>query len=118
VLRGSVRKAERSCGSPPQLVNVADGYDLWSERFDRGPEDVRDPGGDRPNRSLIGCRWPDRSADGHLLAHTETLESLPPLPQAVGSLQAGVAIWHGSKRSRRPELDPEYALASAGLADP
>jgi len=40
VLEGSVRKAGAQLRITAQLVNVADGYDLWSERFDRGPEDV------------------------------------------------------------------------------
>src|SRR5947208_12684200 len=40
VLEGSVRKAGAQLRITAQLVNVADGYDPWSERFDRGPEDV------------------------------------------------------------------------------
>ena len=30
----------KSCGSPPSFINVADGYHLWSERFDREMTDV------------------------------------------------------------------------------
>src|SRR2546426_1084418 len=40
VLEGSVRKAGAQLRITAQLVNVADGYHLWSERFDREPEDV------------------------------------------------------------------------------
>src|SRR5213079_3311572 len=40
VLEGSVRKAGAQLRITAQLVNVADGYDLWSERFDREPRDV------------------------------------------------------------------------------
>ena len=40
VLEGSVRKAGNRVRISAQLVNVANGYDLWSERFDRELEDV------------------------------------------------------------------------------
>jgi serine/threonine protein kinase/tetratricopeptide (TPR) repeat protein len=40
VLEGSVRKAGDRLRITAQLVNVADGYHLWSERFDREMKDV------------------------------------------------------------------------------
>ena len=40
VLEGSVRKAGTRLRITAQLVNVADGYRLWSERFDRQMEDI------------------------------------------------------------------------------
>ena len=40
VLEGSVRKSENKLRITAQLINVADGYHLWSERFDREMEDV------------------------------------------------------------------------------
>ncbi len=40
VLEGSVRKAGNRLRITAQLVNVADGYHLWSDRFDRQLEDV------------------------------------------------------------------------------
>ena len=40
VLEGSVRKAGTRLRVTAQLVNVADGYHLWSERYDRELEDV------------------------------------------------------------------------------
>jgi serine/threonine protein kinase/Tfp pilus assembly protein PilF len=40
LLEGSVRKAGNRVRISAQLVNVADGYHLWSERFDREMEDV------------------------------------------------------------------------------
>jgi len=40
VLEGSVRKAGNRLRITGQLVNVADGYHLWSERFDREMDDV------------------------------------------------------------------------------
>ncbi len=40
VLEGSVRKMGNKLRISAQLVNVADGYHLWSERYDREMEDV------------------------------------------------------------------------------
>jgi eukaryotic-like serine/threonine-protein kinase len=40
VLEGSVRKAGDRLRITAQLVNVADGYQVWSQRFDRRLEDV------------------------------------------------------------------------------
>jgi adenylate cyclase len=40
VLEGSVRKAGSRLRVTAQLINVADGYHLWSERFDRSIKDV------------------------------------------------------------------------------
>ena len=40
VLDGSVRKAGRRLRITVQLVNVADGYQLWSERYDRQLADI------------------------------------------------------------------------------
>jgi tetratricopeptide (TPR) repeat protein len=40
VLEGSVRKAGNKVRVTAQLINVSDGYHLWSQRFDRDLEDV------------------------------------------------------------------------------
>ena len=40
VLEGSVRKAGSRLRITAQLVNVADGYHLWSEKYDRELEDI------------------------------------------------------------------------------
>ncbi|NOY06579.1 MAG: protein kinase [Chlorobi bacterium] len=40
LLEGSVRKANNRLRITAQLINVADGYHLWSERFDREMKDV------------------------------------------------------------------------------
>jgi serine/threonine-protein kinase len=40
VVEGSVRKAGNRLRITAQLINVADGYHLWSERYDRQMEDV------------------------------------------------------------------------------
>ncbi len=40
VLEGSVRKAGKRVRITAQLINVVDGYHLWSERYDRDLDDV------------------------------------------------------------------------------
>lgn len=40
VLEGSVRKADNKLRITAQLVNVADGYHLWSEKYDRDLHDI------------------------------------------------------------------------------
>ena len=40
VLEGSLRKAGNRLRITAQLINVADGYHLWSERYDREMEDI------------------------------------------------------------------------------
>ena len=40
VLEGSVRKAGNRIRITAQLINIADGYHLWSEKFDREMQDI------------------------------------------------------------------------------
>jgi serine/threonine-protein kinase len=40
LLEGSLRKAGRQMRVTAQLINVADGYHLWSETYDRGVDDI------------------------------------------------------------------------------
>jgi serine/threonine protein kinase/Tfp pilus assembly protein PilF len=40
ILEGSIKKAGNRLRITAQLVNVADGYHLWSERYDRDMEDI------------------------------------------------------------------------------
>jgi len=40
VLEGSIRKAENKIRITSQLVNVSDGYQIWSEKYDRDLNDI------------------------------------------------------------------------------
>ena len=42
ILEGSVRKAGKKIRISVQLINVADGYNLWSEKYDHELEDIFD----------------------------------------------------------------------------
>jgi len=121
VLEGSVRRAGDRLRITAQLINVADGFHLWSERFDREMDDVfaiQDEIAaaitDTFKVSLLG----ERTASTQL-RHSEDLEAyqlylkgryfqaqrLEGLAEAVGFFQQAV------------ERDPHYALAHAGLAE-
>ena len=50
VLEGSVRKAGDKLRITTQLINVADGYHLWSETYDRDMKDILAVEGDVAQR--------------------------------------------------------------------
>ena len=121
VLEGSVRRAGTRLRITAELVNAADGYQLWSERYDRQLEDVFDIQ-DEIART-IADRLEVTLAGG---------QQTPLATRATDNLKAYEAYVKGRgllyKRGRfildaltcfeqAVELDPSYALAWAGLAD-
>jgi eukaryotic-like serine/threonine-protein kinase len=121
VLEGSVRKAGNRIRITAQLINVANGFQLWSERYDREMEDIFAVQ-DEIARSIADRLKVTLKADQqHSLvqAGTDNLEAYQlylkgrgllyqrgrGLPLALDCFQRAVA------------LDAEYALAWAGLAD-
>ena len=121
ILEGSVRRAGNHLRITAQLVSVADGYHLWSERYDREMKDVFDIQDDIA-RSIV-----DRlkiSLEGHRLgplikAGTKNLEAYQLCLKGRALLnKRGSAIPHGLQCLQRAVmLDAEYALAWVGLAD-
>ena len=121
VLEGSVRKAGKRLRITADLVNAADGYQLWSERYDRELEDIFEI------QDEIARTIADR------LEVTLTGGKQAPLAtRATDNLKAYEAYLKGRgllyKRGRfivdalkcfeeAVELDPDYGLAWAGLAD-
>jgi serine/threonine protein kinase/Tfp pilus assembly protein PilF len=122
VLEGSVRKAGNKLRVTAQLINVADGYHLWSERYDRELEDVfviQDEISlaivDKLKVKLLGDE-----KEKMLKRYTQNLE-------AYDLYLKGRYHWN----RRTPEAlkkamvhfeqviqkDPNYALAYTGLAD-
>ena len=121
VLEGSVRKAGAQLRITAQLVNVADGYHLWSQRFDREPEDVfaiqEEIARTIAERLQVSLAGSDQKT--LVRPHTENLEAYQLYLKGRALLyKRGVAIWQALEAFRAAlELDPQYALASAGLAD-
>jgi tetratricopeptide (TPR) repeat protein len=120
VLEGSVRKAGNRVRIMAQLINVADGYHIWSERYDRDLKDIFEVQDDiaraitdRLKVSLKAGQQPSAKAGtGNLEAYQLYVKGRELLyrrglhiRQAAQCFEQAVA------------LDPRYALAWSGLAD-
>ena len=121
VLEGSVRKSGNRLRITAQLINVADGFHLWSERYDRTLEDVFAIQ-DEISEAIVGAlkvalqpRAEDvpRRRARNAAAYNSYLKgrycwnrrSPDSLKAAIGHFQEALAE------------DPGYAAAYAGLAD-
>ncbi len=122
VLEGSVRKTEGHIRIAAQLINVEDGYHLWSEQYDRELQDIFAIQ-DEIARSIaatlkITLTPRERIAIGK--APTRDLE-------AYDYYLRGKLFFHQYKRkgiefalkmfSRAIEIDPDYVRAVAGIAN-
>lgn len=122
LLEGSVRKAGERLRIGAELTGVADGYCLWSGRYDR---DLRDVFAIQEEiaRSIVQALEVTLSA-----SESRTIRATPTTDvQAYDYYLRGRKFFHQySKRgmgfalemfSRAIECDPDYALAHAGIAD-
>ncbi len=122
VLEGSVRKMGNKIRVNAQLVNVADGYQLWSERYDRELEDIfaiQDEISAAIVKALrVILSEGEKKALGK--ARTENVE-------AYDYYLRGRQYFHQLRRksleyarqmfNKAIEIDPDYARAYAGIAD-
>ncbi len=121
VLEGSVRKAGDRLRVTVQLIDVADGYHRWSERYDRKLEDVFEIQDEIANgvaEALRGVLTPGEKAalhrpEGAFACYDFYLRGLQLLREFNRPAVAG------AKRmfERAIECDPDYALAWAELAN-
>jgi adenylate cyclase len=121
VLEGSVRKVGDRLRITAQLVNVADGYHLWSERYDRELKDVFAIQ-DEIARSIADRLKLTLEGDGAeqlVKAGTKNLDAYQLYLKGRALLyRRGGAISQAAECfDRAVQLDPNYALAWAGLAD-
>jgi serine/threonine protein kinase/tetratricopeptide (TPR) repeat protein len=122
VLEGSVRKSGNRLRVTAQLVSVADGNNLWSERYDRQLEDVfviQDEIAENIVRALrvVLSEGEKRAIES---APTQNVE-------AYEYYLRGRQFFHQWSRTgiqyarrmfeRAIDLDPNYAIAYAGIAD-
>jgi serine/threonine protein kinase/Flp pilus assembly protein TadD len=121
ILEGSVRRAGNSLRINAQLVNVADGYHLWSERYDREMKDVFDVQDEiaRTIAERLKVTFEGRGQEPLVKAGTKNLEAYELylkgrtlLYRRGGTIQRAVECFEEAVA-----LDPDYALACAGLAD-
>ena len=121
ILEGSVRKSGNHLRIAAQLVNVADGYHIWSERYDREMKDIFDVQDEiarsiaaRLRISLEGKREEPlvKAATKNLEAYELYLKGRSLLYQRGSAISRALTCFQ-----RAVALDSEYALAWAGLAD-
>jgi adenylate cyclase len=121
VLEGSVRKMGNRLRITAQLVNVADGYHLWSERYDREMEDVFAIQDDISQAIVKALRVILSEGEKKAIESSRT-DNL----QAYEFYLRGRQFFEFRRKSleyarqmfkRAIELDPNYALAHAGIAD-
>ena len=121
VLEGSVRRAGDRVRITVQLSDVANGFQLWSERYDRDLKDIFDVQdeiakaiAERLRVTLAG------SKDGRLVERATTNIQAYQLCLKGRALvdRRGASVPPGLDLLRRAvALDPGYALAWAGIAD-
>jgi len=121
-LEGGVTRAGNTLRISARLINLADGYCLWRETFDREMTDIlaiRSEVAQRVAEALKGrlsgderqriTRPPTTNNEAHRLyllgRHYWNKRTGPDIQQAIQLFQQAI------------ELDPGYALAYAGLAD-
>jgi TolB-like protein/Tfp pilus assembly protein PilF len=122
VLEGRVRKAGNRLRITAQLINVADGYQLWSERYDREMEDVFEIQDDISQAIVKALRV--------ILSEGEKKQIERPRAANVEAYDfylRGRQHFHQLRRAsleqarlmfnKAIEIDPNYALAHAGVAD-
>src|SRR5581483_6388212 len=120
VIEGSVRRADNRLRITAQLVCTADGYHLWSEHYDREIKDVfaiqEDIARGIAQRLRITFPWSEKPL---IKIGTPNLEAYESYLKGRGHLnQRGPAISRAIVCCQRAvDLDPNYALAWAGLAD-
>ncbi len=122
VLEGSVRAAGKRLRITAQLINIADGYHLWSKRFDREMQDIFDIQDEiaraivdqlrikligPKDQTLVSCGTENLDAYTALLEGRYYLHSLTPDGWAKSIVLLEKSI----------ELDPSFGLPHMWLSD-
>jgi serine/threonine protein kinase/Tfp pilus assembly protein PilF len=122
ILEGSVRKAGERLRISIQLISASEGFHLWSERYDRDLNDVfaiQDEITDQVVKALrLVLTDKDRRTPGRPPTQSiEAYECYLRGRQAIYGMSDGGSLEAIRMLRKAVELDPEYALAYAGLAD-
>src|ERR1041384_5700178 len=123
VLEGSVRKAGNRLRVTAQLVSVADGSNLWSERYDRQLEDVFEIQDEIAGNIVKALRVVLSEGEKQAIAKAAPTEKV----EAYEYYLRGRQFFHQFRRTgmqfarrmyeRAIEVDPAFALAYTGIAD-
>jgi serine/threonine protein kinase len=120
VLEGSVRRAGKRVRITAQLIDVTDGYHLWSDKYDREIEDVFAVQDEiagtiaakmKTTLKLDSAAQAQRATE-NIEAYEAYLKGRALLYRRGQSISLGLA-----QMERALALDPEYALAWSGIAD-
>jgi tetratricopeptide (TPR) repeat protein len=121
VVEGSVRKMASQIRITAQLIDAISGNHLWSERFDRGIEELFDVQ-DELTRTIVATvagRLEDAEIRTAIAKRTESLPAYDCLLRGVRHLRGYGADDNRLARElfeQAVALDPRYALAHAYLA--
>jgi TolB-like protein/Tfp pilus assembly protein PilF len=121
VLEGSVRKAGNRLRITAQMINVSDGYHLWSERYDRELKDIFDVQ-DEISLAIVDAlkmKLLGEEKAAVLKRYTENPEAYQ--LYLKGRYHANRFTREGFERAidylnKAIEVDPNYALAHVGIA--
>ncbi len=123
VLEGSVRRMGPHVRIGAQLVNTADGYHIWSERYDRELKDVFEIQDEIARNIVERLKVKLTAAQNEALAmrHTENVEAYEFYLRGrhcwyrwnIPGMTKKAMLYFEQALAR----DPEYALAYHGLAD-
>ena len=122
VLEGSVRKAGEKLRVTAQLINVSDGYHLWSEDYDGDVRDIFTFQSNVAQRVVEALQIKLGVEAARALAKKPTENPEAHRLYLLGRYEFGKyseAGWTSSIRyyEQALKLDPNYALAYCGLAD-
>jgi len=122
VLEGSVRRAGNTLRVTAQLISTADGYHLWTERFDREMKDVFAIHDDIAAAIVTALRVVLQEDERRALTKAPTVDL-----EAYDYYLRGRQFFHQRRKksvifarqmfARAIHCDPGYARAFAGLAD-
>jgi len=122
VLEGSVRKSGNRLRITAQIINVEDGYHLWSERYDRNFEDVFDIQDEISLAIVEALKMKLLKKEKVRLVKRHTEDS-----EAYNYYLKGRYFWNKRTEAgliksvesfeKAIEKDPEFALAYSGLSD-
>jgi len=122
IVEGSVRKAGNRLRITAQLINVADGYHLWSERYDRELEDVFAIQDEIAKNIVQALEIKLSKKEKRVIGKVKTQDV-----QAYDFYIRGRAYFHQAHQDKTRlaiqmfkkaiQKDKNYAFAYAGLAD-
>ncbi len=122
LLEGSVRRSDHNLRILVQLIDVASGYHLWSERYDKKLQDIFAIQDEIAQNVVRALQLILSENEMQTLVRTSTTDS-----NAYDYYLRGRRFFHQIRRKslqyarqmfvKATEVDPQYALAFAGIAD-